>query len=253
MNRTASIDVNEVARIDHKEAMRITAVENDKFLAQLQSFEASDWTKPTDCALWDVHAVAAHLVGSAASQASPVEFVRQVRKGRPFMAELGSPYWWDGMNQLQVIERQGHSANELITEWSNVSAKALRARTKMPRAIANRRFLNLPAPVGRQPLAYLFDIGFTRDLWMHRVDLAQATGRPMDVDADHDGRIMADIVAEWAGTHGEPFTLMLGGPAGGTYCSGTNGEHVEIDAVEFGRTLAGRVHGTGVLAHPLPL
>ncbi len=197
--------------------------------------------------------MAAHLVGSAASQASPIEFVRQVRKGRPFMAELGSPYWWDGMNQLQVVERQGRSADELITEWSKVSAKALRSRTKMPRAIANRRFLNLPAPVGRQPLAYLFDIGFTRDVWMHRVDLALATGHPMDVDADHDGRIVADIVAEWAGTHGEPFTLVLGGPAGGTYSSGTDGELVEIDAIEFCRTLAERAHGTGVLAHALPL
>ncbi len=36
MNRTAGIDVSEVARIEHVEAMQITAVENDKFLAQLQ-------------------------------------------------------------------------------------------------------------------------------------------------------------------------------------------------------------------------
>jgi hypothetical protein len=31
------------------------------------------------------------------------------------------------------------------------------------------------------------------------------------------------------------------------------GEHVEIDAIEFIRVLAGRQPGTGVLRHPLPL
>ena len=98
--------------------------------------------------------------------------------------------------------------------------RAVRARTKLPRPIARLPLLNLPAPVGRQPVAYLFDVGFTRDVWMHRIDIAHATGIPLDVDAAHDGRIVADIVAEWAGTHGEPFTLDLTGPAGGTFVAG---------------------------------
>jgi hypothetical protein len=60
-------------------------------------------------------------------------------------------------------------------------------------------------------------------------------------------------VAEWAGTHGEPFTLVLDGPAGGHYRAGTGGERVHMDAIEFCRTLAERAHGDGILAHPLPL
>jgi hypothetical protein len=43
--------------------------------------------------------------------------------------------------------------------------------------------------------------------WMHRIDLAEATGKPFNVDADNDGRILADLVAEWATTHGLPFVL----------------------------------------------
>jgi hypothetical protein len=108
-------------------------------------------------------------------------------------------------------------------------------------------------PIGWAPLKYLLDVGFTRDVWAHRIDVCVATGREMHLTADHDGRLVADIVAEWAELHGEPFELVLDGPAGGKFSQGTGGERVEIDAMEFIRVLSGRVPGTGVLSHPLPL
>ena len=85
------------------------------------------------------------------------------------------------------------------------------------------------------------------------IDLARATAQPLDLDPEHDGRIVAAIVAAWSGTHDEPFTLALGGPAGGQFRAGTGGEVVDMDAIEFCRILAERGHGTGVLRHPLPL
>src|ERR1019366_776664 len=145
------------------------------------------------------------------------------------------------------------SIEQLIAEWDYIAPRALKARRKLPRLIAKLPLLNLPAPVGRQPLAYLFNVGFTRDTWMHRIDLAEATGKPFNADAGHDGRIVADLVAEWATTHGLPFVLELTGPAGGHYTQGTAGEHVIIDAITFARTLAQRAPGDGVLSRPLPL
>jgi uncharacterized protein (TIGR03083 family) len=252
MNQIAMCDARAIPRITHDEAMRIAAVENARFAAQLASFDEADWDKPTDCTRWDVHALASHVVGSAAGQASPREFVRQVRKGRPLVAEAGE-FWWDGMNELQVRERAGRSGDELIAEWAATSRRSLRARTRLPRPIARLPLLNLPAPVGRQPVSYLFDAGFTRDVWMHRIDLARATGKPVEIDHDHDGRIVADIVAEWAGTHGEPFILDLEGPAGGSFTAGSDGERVKVEAIEFCRILAEREHREGILSHPLPL
>jgi uncharacterized protein (TIGR03083 family) len=252
MSQRAMCDVGTIPRIVHDEAMRVAAVENERFSAQLRTFDDADWHQPTDCARWDVHALASHVVGAAAGQASPREFVRQVRKGRPLVAEVGQ-FWWDGMNEVQVLERAELSAGELRAEWETTSRRALRARTKLPRAIARLPLLNLPAPVGRQPVSYLFDAGFTRDIWMHRIDLARATGRPLEIDHEHDGRIVADIVAEWAGTHGEPFSLELEGPAGGSFAAGSGGEDRQLDAVEFCRILAERSHGEGILSHPLPL
>ncbi len=157
------------------------------------------------------------------------------------------------MNQLQVRERANVTAEQLVAEWDDAAARALRARTRLPRLVASLPLLNLPAPVGRKPLSYLFDVGFTRDVWMHRIDLARATTRELDLDAGHDGRLVADIVAEWASTHGEPFVLTLSGPAGGQFRAGSGGEHVEMDAIEFCRILAERCHGSGILRHPLPL
>jgi hypothetical protein len=56
--------------------------------------------------------------------------------------------------------------------------------------------------------------------------------------ADHDGVLVDDVVHEWAERHGEPFTLHLTGPAGGTWGSG--GPKLEFDAVEFCRSISGR-------------
>jgi hypothetical protein len=90
---------------------------------------------------------------------------------------------------------------------------------------------------------------------MHRVDAAHALGRPLGLTADHDGRIIADVVAEWARRHGQPFVLELTGPAGGTYThrpDRPDAEHLSLDAVEFCRTLAGRALRAGLLATVVP-
>ncbi len=60
---------------------------------------------------------------------------------------------------------------------------------------------------------------------------------------EHDGRIVADIVADWARRHGKPFELVLARPAGGSYRSGTSGERLNLEAVEFCSLLSGRGNG----------
>lgn len=104
-------------------------------------------------------------------------------------------------------------------------------------------------------LGYLIDTIYLRDLWMHRVDAAVAVGQPLELAAEHDGRIVADVVSEWARRHGQPFVLELAGQIGATYVSdpGARGaEHASLDAVEFCRALAGRVPATGLLATVVP-
>ena len=81
---------------------------------------------------------------------------------------------------------------------------------------------------------------------------ARRPAATMDLTADHDGRLVADIVGEWAAIHGQPFELVLEGPAGGKFSQGAGGERVEIDAIDFIRILSGRLPGTGVLSPSAP-
>ena len=83
---------------------------------------------------------------------------------------------------------------------------------------------------------------------MHRVDISRGTGREMILTSDHDGRIVADVVSDWARRHGRPFQLNLSGSAGGSYRQGSEGQDISMDAVEFCRTISGREKGTGLLA-----
>jgi hypothetical protein len=104
---------------------------------------------------------------------------------------------------------------------------------------------------GMWTVGYLFDVIHTRDPWLHRVDICRATGRELVLFPEHDGRIVENVVAEWAGKHGQPFVLELAGPAGGRYVAGPNGEELRLDAIEFCRILSGRAAGSGLLATPV--
>ncbi len=104
-------------------------------------------------------------------------------------------------------------------------------------------------------LGYLIDIIYLRDLWMHRVDLVRAVGRPFELSSAHDGRIVSDVAYEWARRHGKAFVLELTGPAGGTYShdsTSSEATHVSLDAVEFSRALAGRAPTAGLLTIVVP-
>jgi uncharacterized protein (TIGR03083 family) len=239
-------------RIGRDEARRLAEEEYRRFADLTASLTPEEWALPTDCSAWDVRKIALHVLGSADAQASVAEFAHQMRRGLPLNKQIDSHHWVDGLNELQIRERARLTNEELARQLKEAGPKAVRGRWRTPPPM---RYLPIPfgPPIGWQPLKYLLDVGFTRDIWCHRIDVCRATGRPMELTPNHDGRLVADIVAEWAEIHREPFDLLLDGPAGGTFSQGRDGEHVQIDALDYIRTLTGRRPGQGVLAHPLPL
>jgi hypothetical protein len=58
---------------------------------------------------------------------------------------------------------------------------------------------------------------------------------------DHDGRLVDDIVREWAQRHQQPYTLELTDPAGGIW--GTGGERITMDALKLCRVVSGPGRG----------
>jgi uncharacterized protein (TIGR03083 family) len=243
--------------IEHAEAMRLTAAENSRLLTQLRALTDEQWQAPTDCTGWTVRDIAVHLIASAQAQANPVEFARQVAAGRPLTAQIGGQHWVDGLNEAQLRARVDWAPPGLPDLWEAHSAAALKARRRMPAPVRALPVLpigtGLGVHIGWQPLRYLFDMGFTRDVWMHRIDIARAAGTPPELSPEHDGRIIADVVREWSERHGGPYTLSLTGPAGGQFRAGDGGEPQTVDAVEFVRILSGRAEGPGILRHKLPL
>lgn len=241
-----------VTRINREEARGLASAEFEKFAAMAASLTAEEWATDTDCIGWDVRKMLLHCLGSAEAQASPLVFLHQLRRGLPLNKQIDAHHWVDGMNELQIRERTDLTNAEVIEQLRTVGAKAVKGRFGTPLPM---RYTPVPfgPPIGWKPVNYLLEVGFTRDLWAHRIDIHAVIGRPMELDPAHDGRLVADIVGEWAEMHGEPFVLNLTGTAGGNFSQGVEGEYVEMDALDFIRTLAGRLPGVGVMRHGLPL
>lgn len=250
---TTTTDVATIPTLEHDEAMVLAATEYNRFLDVLRALAADDWRQPTDCPLWDVRQLVAHNLGNIEAAASVRNFAAlQVRATRRAKRE-GIPQL-DAMTAVQVDERASLTPKELVDGLTRMSPKAVAGRRRAPALLRTKVRIPMGDDGPKRPLGFLLDAVFTRDVWMHRVDVSRATGRPMQLTADHDGRLVADIVAEWAGAHGRPFTLVLTGESGGIYVArgDAGAEPIELDAVEFCRILSGRAAGVGLLTTQVP-
>jgi len=249
MTTTSTTRVQDIAPLSRAEAMSLAAAEYDRFLDLLRSLRPEEWRRPTECDAWDVRAMATHLLAEAESHYSLREMAHQMRAYRK--AKSGPMI--DAMNALQVRDRADLTPDEIVARFKRAVPRSVRARRRMPGLVRRVRLkVDPPFDKERWRLSYLMDVIYTRDTWMHRGDISRATGRDIALTTEHDGRIVADLVAEWARRHGQPFTLTLTGPAGGNYAAGDGGEHIQLDAVEFCRIVSGRAQGTSLLTTAVP-
>lgn len=249
------VEVAGLSPLSDDEAERLAAAEYARMSETLHGLRPDEWRLPTPCGEWDVRALVAHVVGATEQYAS-------LRKGiaYPIRAQIRARRTGgelvDALTGLQVEHHRQRPPHELVARFDAVRDRAARQRLRFPRVL---RGVAVDDGFGNAfPLWDLMRIVATRDSWMHRDDLARATGRPMTLDAAHDGRLVADVVAEWARRHGRSFRLRLSGPAGGAYTAGGadtddgGGTDLEMDAVAFCRALSGRGEADGLLAQGVP-
>lgn len=252
---------SDVAPITHAEAAVLAEEAYARLADLVASIRPDEWTLPTECEGWTVRDLAGHLVGAMRSAASIRELLRQqltaVRRARRSGRDQV-----DEMTALQIELAADLTTDQLVAELRSLVGPAAAGRRRTPAAL--RRLVRVRVEMGaiseRWSLGYLVDVILTRDAWLHRVDLARALGRDLVLTPEHDARIVADVAAEWARRHGQPCRLVLTGPAGGTFLfvvdpaagEGAHVEHVELDAVDFCRTLSGRASGDGLLATAVP-
>lgn len=249
----------EIARgippLTHREAAAMASAELERFLTLVESLESDDWEKPTACPLWNVRQILAHVTGSAASYARWSEFMRQ---GNP---KLQRPYRASGlsflasMNQIQVDDRASATPEGLIDELRTVGPQAIATRKRLPLLL---RTLRLPLPtLGIVPIGYLTDLIYTRDMWMHRLDICRATGREMIQTSQHDGHITALVVRDLARKltprlRGRALAYELTGISGGCWSLGESDRQIAtitMDALDFHLLASGRLPANELASH----
>src|ERR1700682_1538185 len=119
-------------RIRRPEARVLAEEEFRRFADLMASLPADDWTRPTECTAWDVRKLALHVLGSGDAQASFPQFLHQLRRGVPLNKEIDSHHWVDGMNELQIRERDQLSNDEVVAQLRAVGPKAVRGRWRTP-------------------------------------------------------------------------------------------------------------------------
>jgi len=206
------------------------------------------------------------MLGMAAMAASLREQFRQMH-----MAKRRGGEFIDALTAVQVEKYEGWTPERIVPEFQRLAPQAVRGRMRMPGLVRRRRMsaeqpVNPPREYEPWTFAYLVDVILTRDPWMHRSDIAAATGREMTLTDDHDGLIVDDVAREWARRHVQPCTLTLTGPVGREYVfesggvpSATAGDpgnsphpSYTLDAVQFCRVLSGRGSGHGLLGTRVP-
>lgn len=254
------------------EAMVRSTTELERLLSLLESLSPEDWEKPTYCTRWNVRQVVAHLAGATAMFAEPdllLERSAPWLRGRAdepeqsmaaFLADLaGMPtarrrvYGEAGFNpldtltQFQVDERTGATPAELIAELRVTGRAAIANRRDMPEAV---RSLQLPIGTGvRVPVHVFVDVILPRDMWMHRMEIALATGRDIVRTAEHEGRLTALVMRDLArrlipGLGDASIIYHLAGPDGGTFQYGSvsmPGTTLTMDTVDFHLLASGRL------------
>jgi uncharacterized protein (TIGR03083 family) len=242
--------VDAIPPLEHDEAMRLAEAEITRVLALVDDLRDDEWERPTDCTGWTVRDMLGHLLGMMELQADPEERGRQIKTAAELAHRSGELRLTE-MTALQVREHADLSTDGLRRALHEMAVRGLAARRALPAELRALPYDSELPGEGMWTVGYLFDVIHTRDPWLHRVDICRATGRDLLLTAAHDGRIVANVVSDWAPRHGRPFVLELTGPAGATFVAGTDGEHLRIDAIEFCRTLSGRETGTGILATPV--
>lgn len=241
--------------LTHAEAGAMATVELERFLTLVESLAPADWDQPTACPLWSVRQMVAHVTGAAAGYARWPEFKRQYGLIAQRSYRKAGFSLLDAINQTQVDDRRATALTDLLTELRDVGPRAITTRKRLPALV---RAIYLPLPMlGVVPIGYLTDLIYTRDIWMHRLDICRATGREMVQTQEHAGRITALVVRDLGRKltpklAGQAVVYQLTGIAGGAFRLGKNASpiaRITMDVLDFHLQASGRLSSDEISPH----
>ncbi len=219
------------------EALRLMSAQNQALLGVLRGLTPEQWDARTDCQPWTVKDIAAHVLGWAEAFTSFKEFRRQLVGGMRRRRELGN--LTDAVNQVQVDDRADLPPEQILRRLEAALPRFERVRQRVG-AVGKAIPMYESSLLGRTNVAYLMNTVYTRDAFMHRVDITRATSTQLHLGR-REQRLIEDVLVDWSRRTRAAATLHLEGPAGGSYVVGRGAiATIEGDAVEVARVLAGR-------------
>ena len=214
----------------------VALAQRSALIAQLEALEPDDWLVVTECHPWTVRDIGAHIAGELVWTRNPLGYAQLVAG---WLRHYRRRSFLDGTNEAALRVRRDWTTGQLLDVLRRDAPRAVAPAWARPLPLAG--VANLPRYA---TFGYLADVVLARDCFVHRHDIARATGRTLGFDPS-DTEVVAQVVRDlrraWRGPE---VTLRLTGPAGGTWRLGlgetADGPIAEVDAVEFLRHLSGR-------------
>jgi uncharacterized protein (TIGR03083 family) len=240
MNQTL-IRAAELSMTSPELAATVSRTQRQRLIDEAVRLTDDQWHAATECPRWTVFDIVAHVAAAMQNAANPVLWVSDGIRG---MLRNRRDAFLDAGNEIGIDRRRGHTVAQLVADY----------RSLIDAAVPPRLMRWVPVPVGGLPpradVAYLVDVVLARDAWLHRYDIARATGGSVDPDPSTTevvAQVIRDLARAW---RGPDVVLDLTGPEGGTWLLGRNPQApvTTLPAVEFLRHLSGRVVPVGLLA-----
>ena len=230
------VRVEDLPGLSHNQSIELGRQQIDALVRELKQLDRDDWDKPTDCDRWAVRDIVAHVLGWAQVTPSPAEMVKLRKSSMALRKEMGGSL--DSQNEAMVLARRDMTPDQLISELENAAPRFLTFRKRAGSVVG---YLPLVVDtVGMTNARFLLGQIFTRDHFMHRIDISRATGKEIDLGAP-EKRIVRDLVRHWGRSSKADARLHLTGPAGDGFVTGSGSSAtITGDAIEFCRLLAKR-------------
>ncbi len=211
---STTIRAARLPQTDPDQAAVTALVEYEALASLLRSLDPVDWDRPTDCTHWTVRDIVAHVLGALHEGAFLPTFIRHALTARFRHRELSL---LDGMNEAQIDDRRGWSGPRLVAELARLAPIGVSGRRRVPGFVRQLRPPPNPPMASDTRMSYVLDVIYTRDAWMHRVDITRAVGRvfqPGPSDAEVVEQVVRDLDRQWSGP---PLVLHLSGSGGGRW------------------------------------
>lgn len=222
------------------DGLRVERAQHLRLIDGLSGLSPEQWGTTTECPAWTVRDMVGHVASGARFQGNPLLFLVD--------AEIG-PFRYRGRSTLDAASEVGIDRHRSLSTADLLATLRRRAESDRDTPGWLRRFAAKDEALPTySTIGSFVDTILTRDVWLHRHDIARAVGgapRTDPTDAEVVAQVVRDLGLAWAGP---AVRLRLTGPEGGAWDLGEGaGPDVELPAVEFMRHLSGRTAEPGLL------